>query len=160
MTYDPPATPACEGKDPEMFDHPEFPLPALKICRTCDVRAWCLRQVNPAAHFYDGIVGGHAWKDGKPLGEFSNLEDPILKMYERRKVHAARKVVRQERITEFLIGKRAWNALNYEELVAATAHMAVQNYRIDLAIRMTNLDPDVVFNIYQNPTQYKNGNTK
>jgi hypothetical protein len=160
MDYNPPAPPACEGKDPEMFDHPEFPLPALKVCGTCDVRAWCLRQVDPARHYYDGIVGGHVWQDGKPQGTFSELEDPTLKFYLRGLRPPSPYRINVDKITDFLVGLLPWNRLTIGERMGATAHMAEQGYRIDQAIRATNLDPDLVFDIYQNPTRYKKESTK
>lgn len=45
----------------------------LNICRTCPVRAWCLRQVDPARYTaYEGVTGGYVWKHGLP-----ELPDPL-----------------------------------------------------------------------------------
>lgn len=54
----------CIGQDPLLFDIEEaYPL-AFDLCDACPVQLWCLETVNPAASWYDGVVGGLVWKDG------------------------------------------------------------------------------------------------
>ena len=38
---------------------------ALIVCNTCPVRRECIQYMQPDKNFYDGVVGGFLWKDGK-----------------------------------------------------------------------------------------------
>lgn len=80
MHTPPPDHPACVGEDPQLFEFNLFFAAAIDICSTCPVRAWCLRQVDPARHtVYEGVTGGYAWKNGYP--QQGNPNDPILAAY-------------------------------------------------------------------------------
>lgn len=79
---DPPAKPKCEGTDPEYFDNPALFYTALKVCRGCPVRMWCLQRVDPAKSHYDGVAGGHAWKDGHVVSRWdTDPDDPVVELY-------------------------------------------------------------------------------
>ena len=82
MPYDPPATPACEGQDPWFFEDPFAHQYALDICALCPVRLWCLNQVDPARMYFDGVAGGHVWKDGELVRSWlPDKPDPVLVTY-------------------------------------------------------------------------------
>ena len=59
---------ACETQFPDLFDavYKVEALPVLKICATCEYQVECLKRVNPAENYYDGIAGGYVWRNGKP----------------------------------------------------------------------------------------------
>lgn len=59
--------PACAGINPAFFDDPQFYQAGLEVCVECPAKLWCLNQVDPVNNWYDGVAGGVAWKDGKPL---------------------------------------------------------------------------------------------
>jgi hypothetical protein len=59
------STPPCRGMNPQIFEWPVFNTEALQVCDTCTVRAWCLEQVKPAQSYFDGVAGGHTWRDGE-----------------------------------------------------------------------------------------------
>lgn len=75
--------PACAGKDPQLFEFDMFYSEAVAICSSCPVRAWCLREVDPIRYKeFEGVAGGHAWKNGYALPQHSNaLNDTVLHMY-------------------------------------------------------------------------------
>lgn len=86
MNTPPPGQPACEGADPLLFEFDLFYDQAMQICETCPVRAWCLRQVDPARHtYYEGVAGGYPWQNGYPNLRYtqgkSETLDPILSSY-------------------------------------------------------------------------------
>lgn len=47
-------------------------LPGLALCRECPFVARCLDRVKPAESWYDGVCGGHVWRNGKVV--FTPLE--------------------------------------------------------------------------------------
>lgn len=78
----PPETPACQDTNPDYFDM-DFMYPAaLAICEPCPVKLWCLRQVDPARSYFDGVAGGHVWYEGKVQGKLTDpTTDPLLNIY-------------------------------------------------------------------------------
>lgn len=70
---DPPEDPNCKPEQAHLFDYEIYYSAALAICETCPVKDWCLQVVDPALNFYDGVVGGVAWKEGKPLARWTNI---------------------------------------------------------------------------------------
>lgn len=84
MNKDPMELASCRGKDPQLFDTFLNPLPALRICDTCPVRSWCLATVDPARSYYDGVAGGHTWREGMLKCSSCVKTDPILINYLRR----------------------------------------------------------------------------
>ena len=69
----PPAKPACGPDTSDLFDHEWAYSMALALCQECPVRDWCLRVVDPARNFYDGVAGGAVWREGTPRDQ---LTDP------------------------------------------------------------------------------------
>jgi len=59
----------CIDKPARYFDETEYDSiiaeAALSICSECKVQEECLLVVNPSNSFYDGIVGGIIFKNGK-----------------------------------------------------------------------------------------------
>lgn len=155
---EPPAPPKCEGTDPAMFDEQIFYDYVLTICDECPVRLWCLQWVDPAKNFYDGVVGGHAWADGKPLPQYRSGRDPILQTYlgQRRLLHKIT-TIDQVAIEAFLVGKLAWNRLTKAERIEAVRIMHRQQTPVELAADLTHLPLDQVQSIYnqQNTTIVK-----
>lgn len=58
----------CAGK-PELFDADNWTdsTMGLEYCRKCPFRLQCLDLVDPAANWYEGVVGGMLWVNGKPM---------------------------------------------------------------------------------------------
>jgi hypothetical protein len=115
---------ACSEVTPYVFEDPDNPKTALAYCAVCPVRAWCLRQVQPASSYFDGIAGGHVWKEGQHRG--GDRKDPILRDYLRaRDPNAIRRARRSERskdpvkVRQFLDG---W--LPVEELTRIERRLA------------------------------------
>lgn len=74
--------PACHGEDPQLFEFDLFYPQALKICATCPVRDWCLREVDPIRHnYFEGVSGGYAWKNGYPNAKHFDPDDHVLVAY-------------------------------------------------------------------------------
>jgi hypothetical protein len=71
--FDPPEEPNCKPEDAELFDNDLTYGMALGICKDCPIRDYCLDWVDPARNYYDGVVGGVAWHDGKPLNRWTNI---------------------------------------------------------------------------------------
>jgi hypothetical protein len=59
----------CAEADPWLFDQNsiDLALPALDYCRYCPFWKECDELVEPKKNFYDGVVGGRVWKNGKIL---------------------------------------------------------------------------------------------
>lgn len=57
---------ACLGLEPKFFDAKTWDasLVGLNACWSCTVRYECLRLVDPARNYYDGIAGGYVWVEG------------------------------------------------------------------------------------------------
>lgn len=58
----------CIG-NPELFDASTWQSAsvALEACKNCPFRYECLVVVDPAASWYEGVVGGMLWVCGKPM---------------------------------------------------------------------------------------------
>ncbi|WP_432092147.1 WhiB family transcriptional regulator [Streptomyces sp. bgisy100] len=41
--------------------------PALRACNTCPVVEFCLRAVDPANTWFDGVCGGRLWSNGREV---------------------------------------------------------------------------------------------
>lgn len=148
---------ACGDADPEWFDMYEAPTIALNYCKECPMRRWCLEQVNPARMGYDGIAGGHVFKDGRVITRWSNINDPILKLYQRRAGNnAAARHIDEAKIDQLIMGERSYGLCSFEERVHAALRMAARGHTIDEAIERTQLDPDQVADIFSNPSNYMN----
>jgi WhiB family redox-sensing transcriptional regulator len=61
----------CREADPWLFDQFNLDLaqPALNYCSTCIFWTECESLVQPKPNFYDGIVGGKVWRNGKVLAK-------------------------------------------------------------------------------------------
>lgn len=61
----------CRDSDPWLFDqwHIDLAQPALNICRDCPFWKECDEWVQPKANFYDGVVGGKLWRNGRILAK-------------------------------------------------------------------------------------------
>lgn len=63
------ASGACVGADPLLFDSVggDRVIDALSYCERCTVTQECLNYVRPRRSYYDGVVAGKVWQDGKPV---------------------------------------------------------------------------------------------
>jgi hypothetical protein len=61
----------CREADPWLFDQFNLDLaqPALNYCSTCIFWTECESLVQPKPNFYDGIVGGKVWRNGRVLAK-------------------------------------------------------------------------------------------
>lgn len=59
----------CAEADPWLFDqhHIHLAMPALNHCSHCPFWKECDEWVEPAKYFYDGVVSGKVWRNGKIL---------------------------------------------------------------------------------------------
>jgi hypothetical protein len=60
---------ACVGKPARIFDATTIDdaTEALWLCSKCWVKRECLAWMQPGRRFYDGVVGGKLWHDGKEI---------------------------------------------------------------------------------------------
>lgn len=60
---------ACIGKPPHIFDATTIDdaTEALFVCSRCWVKRECMTWMQPARRFYDGVVGGRLWREGKEI---------------------------------------------------------------------------------------------
>lgn len=65
LTKPAPQQPECQGANPLFFEVQDWYQYGLEYCDRCPVQAWCLDTVNPADHYYDGVVGGLIWQNGR-----------------------------------------------------------------------------------------------
>ena len=61
----------CREADPWLFDQFNLDLaqPALNYCARCPFWIECESLVEPKPHFYDGIVGGKVWRNGRIIAK-------------------------------------------------------------------------------------------
>ena len=61
----------CREADPWLFDQFNLDLaqPALNYCSNCIFWTECESLVQPKPNFYDGIVGGKVWRNGRVLAK-------------------------------------------------------------------------------------------
>ena len=61
----------CREADPWLFDQFNLDLaqPALNYCSSCIFWTECESLVQPKPNFYDGIVGGKVWRNGRVLAK-------------------------------------------------------------------------------------------
>lgn len=152
--YDPPEKPRCEGEEPTLFDDQLFFGMALALCNECPVRWWCLNTVDPARNFYDGVVGGHAWHEGKPIPKWSDVYgDPVLSTYlgkpklQPTKNRAA--IVNHGKVDEFLVGKRGWRTLNFMERKQAAVIMIKRGTPKEQVAKWAHLDLRTINEIWK-----------
>ena len=61
----------CREADPWLFDQFNLDLaqPALSYCSRCIFWQECESLVQPKPNFYDGVVAGKVWRNGKILAK-------------------------------------------------------------------------------------------
>jgi hypothetical protein len=61
----------CRNSDPWLFDQHQIELavPALNICKGCKFWEECDSLVKPKSNFYDGVVAGKLWRNGRILAK-------------------------------------------------------------------------------------------
>jgi hypothetical protein len=61
----------CREADPWLFDQFNLDLaqPALNYCSTCIFWQECDSLVQPKSNFYDGVVAGKVWRNGRILAK-------------------------------------------------------------------------------------------
>ena len=61
----------CRDSDPWLFDQFNLDLaqPALNYCAKCPFWNECESLVQPKPNFYDGIVGGKVWRNGRIIAK-------------------------------------------------------------------------------------------
>ena len=61
----------CREADPWLFDQFNLDLaqPALNYCSTCVFWQECDSLVQPKSNFYDGVVAGKVWRNGRILAK-------------------------------------------------------------------------------------------
>lgn len=72
---------ACNGLDPALFDHVEFPdaLLAVGICAECPITDLCMEIVRPQKSFFDGIAAGIVWRNGYRVRADNSTREDRLK---------------------------------------------------------------------------------
>lgn len=138
---------ACAEVEPLVFDNYQKPKHALKYCAVCPVRGWCLRQVDPIESFFDGIAGGHVWRDG--VHREGSLKDPVLREYvssSRHRLKTSKPRKRGERkrtdrvlLGQFLSGKVPNTLLTEKERALAAAWLISQGWSEDDAVKHCNV---------------------
>lgn len=157
MPYDPPEPPACKPEEADLFDNEWLYDQALAICAPCPVKAWCLRQVDPVPGFYDGVAGGHVWKDGQVVHKWTDTQEPIVQVYLASRRGTKVRSNDNQKILQLIIGNLHWTRTTFAERVAAAVEMSSGGYEPKRAMKTTGLSPDQIIDIYTNPTKYKNG---
>lgn len=64
----------CRDSDPWLFDQFNLDLaqPALNYCARCPFWNECESLVQPKPNFYDGIVGGKVWRNGRIIAKLDS----------------------------------------------------------------------------------------
>ena len=70
----------CSSVDPWLFDQNQIDLalPGLNYCRFCPFWIECEDWVKPRNYFYDGVVGGKVWKNGRVLARLDETSLNLL----------------------------------------------------------------------------------
>lgn len=59
---------SCQGADPSLFDNTHYrealESGALALCAGCAIPKICLEIVRPNRTWFDGVAGGHVWRNG------------------------------------------------------------------------------------------------
>lgn len=136
-----------------IFEIPEFAPIAIDICNDCQVRAWCLKQVEPAKNFYDGVVGGHEWRDGHVQYRHTDpVSDPIVQLYLGTRRSRTTLPVNSPRVRDFMVGKIPCSKLTMAERMEVVRRMALQGTPQELAVKATRLPEIQVAGIYKTTT--------
>ena len=61
----------CRDADPWLFDQFNLDLtqPALNYCASCIFWTECESLVKPKSNFFDGVVAGKVWRNGRILAK-------------------------------------------------------------------------------------------
>ena len=64
----------CRDADPWLFDQFNLDLvqPALNYCSRCIFWQECDSLVQPKTNFYDGVVAGKVWRNGRVLAKLDS----------------------------------------------------------------------------------------
>lgn len=148
--------------DPYIFDNTWTYGMALGTCQTCTVQAWCLQTVDPARNYYDGVVGGHVWRDGRPVDKFTDTSEPILALYMNTRLPPSQRgrPMDEKKIRDCMVGKLAWTRLTIHERVEVAIRCYEQNVPQDLAVKITRLADTFVRDVYTNPNKYRKNTNK
>lgn len=154
MRNDPPAKPACVGKNPELFDWPEFAYAAIEICNECPVQAWCLREVDPARSYFDGVAGGHQWRDGQVLNRYSDpRNDTILQIYLSQAIYRKMRPTNMDLVRDFVVGKAHRKQLTLLEAIEAARLLHRQHVPADQIQKLTRLSMNQIADIQRTTKQ-------
>ena len=131
---------ACIDVEPLVFDNYDEPKTALKYCAVCPVRDWCLKQVEPIESMFDGIAGGHVWKDG--THRQGNLKDPVLRDYVKQSRHRLKRSEQPKKteqvdrvaLSQFLAGRIPHTALTAHERTLAAAWLIGEGWTEEDAV--------------------------
>lgn len=138
---------ACAETEPLVFYNYSKPKTALEYCARCPVRDWCLKQVDPIDSMFDGIAGGHVWRDG--THREGDLKDPVLSEYVKRSRHrlktskprkrGERKRTDRVLLGQFLRGSVPHTLLTEKERALAAAWLISQGWSEDDAVKHCNV---------------------
>lgn len=129
---------------------------ALAICATCPVKTWCLNTVDPHRNYYDGVVGGHAWRDGMIIHKYSDTTDPVLQLYLKKRGRKwKRDVWDRRKVEDFTVGKKALSSLTNREKIMAAYRLLEIGADIELNRKRTRLDLEQLQDIYNNTNKYR-----
>lgn len=140
---------ACIGSDPRIFDLAQHFPDALDTCAGCNVRLWCMQWVNPAENFYDGVVGGHVWSNGRPVRNATTETDLPLAAYLSQLQHRIETVPHYRFdnqpadpavVDGFLNGEIPWHLLTYEERRTAATELLKQGVNTTEAMKRCHLN--------------------
>lgn len=133
---------AQEGMYAVWWDMPEFEKQALKICDGCPVKLDCLKWVDPANSFYDGVAGGYVWGKGRPKF-MEGREDKTLLAYMvsiQKEVEPNRELIDLVKVKRFIDGQiTAWSKLTVGERKEAARQMLLLGTPMKQVYELTHL---------------------
>lgn len=115
---------AQPGMNPAWWDYEEFELEALKVCDACPIRLECLKWVDPANSYFDGVAGGYSWQNGKPK-YFPGREDKTLLEYwsKAEMLGKSQEIFDEVKMRRYMDGHITWKQMSMEERREACRRM-------------------------------------
>lgn len=142
--------PNCVGTDPLTFEIEPLFYSAIEICKPCPAKLWCLQRVDPARNLYDGVVGGHAWKDGVAQDQLSDPDnDPILGTYLRSRVEHRAVYIDETAVAGFISGSLDYTELTVHERREAAVRLVQAGTPINQAIADTHVSGKTIAKLLQ-----------
>ena len=67
--------PECAAHEPEQFTTLPVHDDTLNVCRPCKYKTQCLAIVQPRTSHFDGVAGGIAWRNGRPIKRLAPTQE-------------------------------------------------------------------------------------